>query len=266
MTSAIRSFATTQGEAGFAVYVGGGQGRTPMVASEIRDFLPMRDLFAYSEAILRIYNLEGRRDNKFKARVKILVHEKGPARSARPSRRNSPRGATSGRTSGERNRPHPRLFRAARSRAARAVIGCAPTKSAGRAFAALFATNVRRHKVPGYSIATISLKPIGGIPGDATAEQMEAVADLAQRYGHDEIRVSHEQNLVLPHVAPDDLPALYDALPRTVSPPPMPGSSPTSSPARASIIARSRPRARSRSRRPSPNASATARGRAISAT
>ena len=203
-----------EGETGFAVYVGGGQGRTPMVAFKIRDFLPIRDLFAYSEAILRTYNLEGRRDNKFKARVKILVHEKGAEafRAAVETEFAARRHEVAGLPAKEIDRIRayfapPNLVPRTPSPAALAT-----RKAQDARFAAFFATNVNRHKVPGYSIVTISLKPIGGIPGDATAEQMQAVADLAQRYGHDEIRVSHEQNLVLPHVAEDDLPALFDVL------------------------------------------------------
>lgn len=202
------------GEIGFAVYVGGGLGRTPMIAHKIRDFLPKRDLLAYTSAILRIYNLEGRRDNKFKARIKILVHEKGPeairAAVEREFAEHGDETLTLSETEIERIRayfaPPPFSARDARSPKAEARA------ERDQAFARFVAKNVSPHKKKGYGIVTISLKPIGGIPGDATAEQMEAIADLGERFSHDEIRVAHEQNLVLPHVALDDLPEVYDAL------------------------------------------------------
>ena len=203
-----------KGETGFAVYVGGGQGRTPMVARKIRDFLPVADLLAYCEAVVRVYNLEGRRDNKYKARIKILVHEKGtePLRLAVEEEFRQ-------RNDGRLRLPQAEVDRIHAYFAPPDVKPRAPKssildsrKSGDPKFKAFVDTNVSPHKVHGYGIVTISLKPIGGIPGDATAEQMEVVAGLAEKYGHDEIRVSHEQNLVLPYVALDDLPAVYDEL------------------------------------------------------
>ena len=202
------------GELGFAVYVGGGQGRTPMVAFKIRDFLPEPDLLAYTDSILRVYNLEGRRDNKFKARIKILVHEKGAEemRQAVEADFAETRGGVLTLPAEEVARirayfaPPPLPPRPAVSATVEARRAVDPD------FDAFVETNVFPHKVEGHGLVTISLKPIGGIPGDATAQQMEAVADLAERYSESELRVSHEQNLVLPHVALDDLPALYDAL------------------------------------------------------
>ena len=202
------------GETGFSVFVGGGLGRTPMVGHKIRDFLPVADLLAYCEAIVRVYNLEGRRDNKYKARIKILLHEKGEAAlrdaveaefaAADKTAIRLPQAEV------ERIRAYfapPALAeRPARSEAFEARRGSDP------AFAAFVERNLSAHKVAGHGIVTISLKPIAGIPGDASSEQMELIADLAERYGHDEIRVSHEQNLVLPHIALDDVPAVYDAL------------------------------------------------------
>ncbi|MDB5569037.1 MAG: Sulfite reductase hemoprotein beta-component [Hyphomicrobiales bacterium] len=201
------------GEVGFAVYVGGGLGRTPMIARKLRDFLPKADLLAYTQAIVRVYNLEGRRDNKYKARIKILVHEKGvdPMREA---------------VEAEFAAASREFISLPASEIARIKSYFAPPALQARAacdayearrqtdprFAAFAANNVHPHRVAGHGVVTISLKPIGGVPGDATAAQMDAVADLAARYGHDEIRVSHEQNLVLPHVALDDLPAIYDEL------------------------------------------------------
>ena len=203
-----------EGELGFTVYVGGGLGRTPMIGHKIREFLPAADLLAYTEAIVRVYNLEGRRDNKFKARIKILVHEKG-AEAMREAV--EAEFAQSDRDALRLPTAEIARIRAYFAPPALAERG-APArvfearKASDERFATFARTNVFVHKRPGYGIVMISLKPIGGIPGDATAEQMEAVADLAERFGHSEIRVSHEQNLVLPHIALDDLPALYDGL------------------------------------------------------
>ena len=203
-----------KGETGFAVYVGGGQGRTPMVAHKIRDFLPVADLLAYTQAIVRVYNLEGRRDNKYKARIKILVHEKGaePMRAAVEAEFAADKNELLALPAGEVERI--RAYFAPPTLAARPAqtAALAQRRAQDRDFDAFVKTNVAKHKIPGYGIVTISLKPIGGIPGDATAEQMDVVADLAERFGHDEIRVSHEQNLVLPYVAEDDLATVYDTL------------------------------------------------------
>ena len=203
-----------QGETGFAVYVGGGQGRTPMIAVKIRDFLPKEDLLAYTQAIVRVYNLEGRRDNKYKARIKILLHEKG-AEWMREAVEHEFASASRDfialpEAEIERIQAYfaPPDFRDAPI----ASDKFEARRESDPKFAAFIATNLTAHRQPAHTIITISLKPIGGIPGDATADQMELVADLAERFGHDEIRVSHEQNLVLPHVALEDAPAIYDAL------------------------------------------------------
>ncbi|AQZ52287.1 nitrite/sulfite reductase [Martelella mediterranea] len=197
------------GELGFAVYVGGGQGRTPMIAKKVRDFLPEADLLAYATAILRVYNLNGRRDNKYKARIKILVHETGleelkaqieqEFEALKDGELTLPAGDV------EAIRAYfalPELPERERDRF--------DTANAG--YINWLTRNTVAHKRDDYAMVTISLKPIGGIPGDATDAQMDAVADIAERYGFDEIRVSHEQNLVLPHVARADLPAVYRAL------------------------------------------------------
>ena len=203
----------TAGALGFKVYVGGGLGRTPMIGFKIRDFLPETDLLAYVDAIVRVYNLEGRRDNKYKARIKILVHEKGaePMREAVEAEfAKGPKGLALPVEDVERIRayfaPPAHAARPARSEAVAARRAVDPR------FAAFVDVNVAPHREPGYGIVTISLKPIGGIPGDASADQMDLVADLADRFSFGEVRVSHEQNLVLTDVALDDLPALYDAL------------------------------------------------------
>jgi sulfite reductase (NADPH) hemoprotein beta-component len=202
------------GEVGFAVYVGGGQGRTPLIAHRIREFLPKADLLAYTNSILRVYNLEGRRDNKYKARIKILVHEKGVDAIRDLVEADFAENNDAGLTL-----PQSEIDRIV---AYFAVPDLPPLPDRSEAYEArrtsdpafgLFAKhNVFPHKVPGHGIITISLKPIGGIPGDASADQMDLMADLAARYSHDELRVSHEQNIVLPHVALDDIPAIYDIL------------------------------------------------------
>ncbi len=202
------------GELGFAVWVGGGQGRTPMIAKKVRDFLPEADLIAYMEAILRIYNQFGRRDNKFKARIKILVHEMGEAEIkaaiekefAAIDKTNMvlPRDAV------ERIEAYfaPPPFETRLNDAP----GFDRARETDQEFASFVERNVHPHKAPGYAIVTVSLKPIGGTPGDITSAQMDAVADIAEQYSFDELRVSHEQNLVLPHVKLEGLPAVYARL------------------------------------------------------
>ncbi len=202
------------GELGFAVYIGGGMGRTPMLGKNIRDFLPEEDLLAYSEAILRVYNMYGRRDNKFKARIKILVHESGVDTIT-----DEIEAEFEAIRHGVLRLPEPEVRRIAAyfapppyAERPAASVTVERARLADPSFDRWVRHNVSRHRVPGYAIVTISLKPIGGVPGDATAPQLDLVADLTERYSLDEVRVSHEQNLVLPHVALDDLKALYDAL------------------------------------------------------
>lgn len=202
------------GELGLAVYIGGGQGRTPMVAKKIRDFLPVEDMLTYVTAIVRVYNLYGRRDNKYKARIKILVHETGvePLVQEIDAEWEQIR-------YGDLQLPQ-RDIDAIESYFRMPDLPQRPegweilavTQKSDADFAAWTKRNVTPHKNPDYAVVTVSLKPIGGIPGDASAEQMELVADIAETYSFDEIRVSHEQNLVLPHVAKADLPAVYDLL------------------------------------------------------
>ncbi|MCX8254190.1 Sulfite reductase (NADPH) hemoprotein beta-component [Beijerinckiaceae bacterium RH AL1] len=202
------------GEVGFAVYVGGGQGRTPLVAHKIRDFLPKADLLAYTNSILRVYNLEGRRDNKYKARIKILVHEKGADVIRDAVEADFATNRDAGLTLPQEEIDRIIAYFAMPELADRPASSDAfeARKQSDPAFGLFAARNVFPHKVPGHGIVTISLKPIGGIPGDASAEQMDLMADLAEGYSADELRVSHEQNIVLPHVALDDIPAVYDAL------------------------------------------------------
>ena len=202
------------GELGFAVYVGGGQGRTPMIAKKIRDFLPDADLLSYCTAILRVYNLHGRRDNKYKARIKILVHETGAAELTEKIE-----AEYEALREGELKLPDDDI-RAIDAYFASPVLRDRPggrqilntARQVDNAFANWVDRNVDDHRHTDYAIVTISLKGIGEAPGDATAEQMDAVAAISGEFAQDEIRVSHEQNLVLPHVAKADLKRVYDRL------------------------------------------------------
>ncbi|WP_174020202.1 nitrite/sulfite reductase [Agrobacterium fabrum] len=203
-----------KGEIGFAVYVGGGQGRTPMIAKKIRDFLPEEDLLSYTTAVMRVYNLHGRRDNKYKARIKILVHETGAEELARQVEVEFAELKNT-----ELKLPDADIAAITAYFAPPALKdrpegweSLARWKRADEGFARFVEQNVAPHKHPDYGMVTISLKPIGGIPGDATDEQMDLVADIAAEYAFDEIRISHEQNIILPHVALADLEPVYRAL------------------------------------------------------
>ena len=202
------------GTIGWEVWVGGGLGRTPMVGRLINPFVPASDLLAYLEAVLRVYNLEGRRDNKYKARIKILVHETGIEEIRASVAEEFARIRGGALTVPEAELAAITAYFAPPAFAEKPAVSAAleAAKAADPAFAAWVAQNVRPHKVPGHASVTISLKPIGGIPGDITADQMEAVADIAEAHAFAEIRASHEQNLVLPHVALDDLKAVFDGL------------------------------------------------------
>ncbi|MBB4305196.1 sulfite reductase (NADPH) hemoprotein beta-component [Rhodobium orientis] len=210
----LKALRGADGEVGFEVFVGGGQGRTPMIAKKVRDFLPEEDLLSYLEAILRVYNLHGRRDNKYKARIKILVHETGTEELKAEIEAEWERIREGALKLPKADVARIAAFFAPAGLAERpdAASKLATERASDAGFDAWVSRNVVAHKVEGYGIATISLKAVGEIPGDASAEQMEAVADLAERFGHDDIRVTHEQNLVLPHVGLDDLKAVYDAL------------------------------------------------------
>ncbi|WP_262694262.1 nitrite/sulfite reductase [Kordiimonas aquimaris] len=202
------------GEIGFEVLAGGGMGRTPVIGKVIRDFLPVSDLLSYLEAMLRVYNEQGRRDNKYKARIKILVDAMGADEYARQ-------------VEAEWAKIKDQPLDVPEEEVARikafftppplpVLDNDVPTVNAfadkNFLFKAWVSNNTGAHKVPGHVHVTISLKPHGGIPGDATDAQMDLVADLADKYSLSEVRVSHEQNLILPHVAKKDLPALWEAL------------------------------------------------------
>ncbi|MGO7090927.1 nitrite/sulfite reductase [Rhizobium leguminosarum] len=203
-----------KGEIGFAVYVGGGQGRTPMIAKLIRDFLPEEDLLSYTTAIVRVYNLHGRRDNKYKARIKILVHETGTEELTRQVEAEFAALKDTELKLPEKDVQSIAAYFAPPDLPERAEgwENLARWKKADSGFSRWVQQNVQPHKNPDYGMVTISLKPIGGIPGDASDAQMDAIADLAEEYAFDEIRVSHEQNLILPHVALADLEAVYRGL------------------------------------------------------
>ncbi|MDG2527331.1 nitrite/sulfite reductase [Caulobacter endophyticus] len=202
------------GSLGFEVIVGGGQGRTPYVGPTIKHHLPASSLLSYLEAVLRVYNRHGRRDNIYKARIKILVAALGAEEFGRQVEEEWAkidqgradlgdlelariRGAFA-QTPFETLPAHSEAFEAA--------------KAASPSLARFARNNVKAHKKPGYAIVEVSLKAVGQTPGDATADQLDVVADLAERYSLDDLRVTHAQNLVLPHVKLDDLPAVHAAL------------------------------------------------------
>jgi sulfite reductase (NADPH) hemoprotein beta-component len=209
----LRLVRNDKGVLGFEVYVGGGLGRTPVLASLIREFLAADDLIAYLEAIMRVYNRLGRRDNIYKARVKILVREEGEAafRDLVEEEWSKGRLATLG-------------LPLERIEAIRAYFAAeafdppsddgAPERQAAAdpEFARWLRIQTRPHRAEAYAIVDVSLKPVGGVPGDATAAQMEALADIAEQFGRGEARVTQQQNLVLPHVRRRDLFAVYSAL------------------------------------------------------
>ncbi len=202
------------GEVGFEVIVGGGLGRTPVIGTTIRRFLPKQHLLSYLEAILRVYNQLGRRDNLYKARIKILVQQTG-AEAFKDLVEDEWLQIKDGALS----LPAEEIARIEDYFAPPAFEKLDTNQPAfearrfeDRDFARWVRTNVTPHKAPGYACVSISLKPEGGAPGDATAAQMDVVAELAERFSCDEIRISHEQNLVLPHVRLSDIPKVWETL------------------------------------------------------
>jgi len=193
---------TRDGELGAAIYVGGGMGRTPMISHLIRDFVTADDLMSYLEAALRVYNRYGRRDNIYKARIKILLHEIG----ADEYRRQVEEEFLAVKQLGI-DPPRAELDRITAMFAAPAFDADAPAEidRSDPDFAVWLDQNVAAHKQSGYAIVNVSLKPAGGIPGDATADQIDLLADLGERFSFNELRVTHAQNIVLPHVAKRDL-------------------------------------------------------------
>ena len=220
------------GALGAAFYVGGGMGRTPMIAPLIKDFVPIADFLSYAEACLRVYNRYGRRDNIYKARIKILVHEIGAEKYAAEVEEEFAHVKTLGidppaaeleriqamfapppfaSSEVERPQSHAQTPDVSTSLDTNGTWDSVVDRS-DPDFAVWLDQNVAAHKAPGHAIVTIALKPVGGIPGDATSAQIDVMADLAERYSHDELRVTHAQNIVLPHVRRADLRAVYDAL------------------------------------------------------
>ena len=203
---------TQDGRPGFEVIVGGGLGRTPMIGKILRNFLPVADILPYVEAIVSVYNLLGRRDNKYKARIKITVHENGIKeikdqvearyREIKPQFQGADQQFLS------EIEAHFKVPNFSRGQAP----SPADFKDESPAFQSWADANLTLHKAEGYAIVSISLKKHGDTPGDATAAQMRVMADLAREFSHDELRISHEQNVILPHVHRSDLPAVYSAL------------------------------------------------------
>ncbi|SKA25909.1 nitrite/sulfite reductase [Consotaella salsifontis] len=202
------------GEIGYEVVVGGGLGRTPMIGKVIRDFLPRAELLAYLEAVMRVYNSEGRRDNKFKARVKILVHEIGAEEFVRRVEEEYAKldGPTVNAPVEEVERIAAYFAPPAYEALPSVSILLDQARAAAPALDAFVRQNAFPHRQPGYVALTVSLKPVGGVPGDMTADEMRAFADIAERYSFDELRVTHAQNLVLPHVRQDEVPEVFAAL------------------------------------------------------
>ncbi|OHD03593.1 MAG: sulfite reductase [Sphingopyxis sp. RIFCSPHIGHO2_01_FULL_65_24] len=194
---------------GAAFYVGGGMGRTPMIAPLIKDFVPLDDMLSYAEACLRVYNRYGRRDNIYKARIKILIHELGADEYRRQVEAEFVHVKALG-----IDPPKAEFDRIAAQFAPPPLDAAAPDAidRIDPDFAVWVDQNVAAHKVPGHAIVNISLKPVGGIPGDASSAQIDLMADLAEKYSHDELRVTHAQNIVLPHVRKADLYAIWQAL------------------------------------------------------
>ena len=202
------------GETGFRVIVGGGMGRTPVIGTVIREFLPWRHLLTYLEAILRVYNRYGRRDNKYKARIKILVKDLGAEIFAGKVEDEWAHLADGPATLIEEElaRIESRFTRPVHVHFGKADATYQAKLLADRSFAAWAKRNVHEHKADGYAAVTLSLKPVGTAPGDLTSEQMDAVADLADRYSFAELRVSHEQNLIFADVRQSDLHVLWESL------------------------------------------------------
>jgi sulfite reductase (NADPH) hemoprotein beta-component len=208
----LRMVKNAKGETGFEVIVGGGLGRTPMVGMVVRDFLPIEDLLPYVEAVLSVYNVLGRRDNKYKARIKITLHETGKPEITRLIEERFAElkplfvGHDQALLEDIRAAFAPPAFRNAPIDAYDAFYKADP------AFRAWADTNLAQHRNDQYAIVTVSVKAHGQTPGDATSDQMRVLADLAEAYGHSDLRISHEQNVILPHVHKSDLPTVHAAL------------------------------------------------------
>ncbi len=210
----LRLHKNAEGAIGWEVIVGGGLGRTPMIGVTVRDFLPELELVGYLEAIMRVYNLYGRRDNKYKARIKILVHELGADKFKAEVESEYAKRPQASTEVEERELKRIAAYFAAPQleKLPRWSASFEEAKLGNPAFSRWARNNLGAHRADGYAIVNISLKPDGGIPGDATSDQMRLMAELAERYSLDELRVSHAQNVVLPHVKKDDVFAIWQAL------------------------------------------------------
>ncbi len=210
----LRILRNAAGEIGYQVIIGGGLGRSPFIGKIIREFLPRADLLAYLEAIMRVYNRFGRRDNKYKARIKILVHEKGidEIRAAVEAEFAAMDRAPFEYDSEEFARVAAYFKEPPYESLPKTSAALEAAKQADKNFANFVASNVAPHKRDGYAVVTVSIKPIGAPPGDATSEQMRVLADASEKFGFGELRISHEQNVILPHVKEDDLCALWKML------------------------------------------------------
>ncbi|UFM65409.1 nitrite/sulfite reductase [Paracoccus sp. MA] len=208
----LRLVRNDKGELGYQVWIGGGLGRTPLLGQVVREYLPEADLLPYVEAIIAAYNLSGRRDNKYKARIKITVAERGlevmreEIEAEFQRRRETFTGTDQDLLAALKNLYAPPAFRN------EPEGDYEERRAANAAFRSWTDTNLSAHKTPGYASVTVTFKAPGQTPGDASAEQMRLLADLAERYGHHDLRISHEQNVVLPHVHKSDLFALYQEL------------------------------------------------------
>ena len=200
------------GEIGYKVIGGGGLGRTPMIGKVLSDFVSKADLLPYCEAIVSVYNLLGRRDNKYKARIKITLHENGIDKIQELVNERFKQilplfGGINQQFLAEIEHSFtPPAFKV------KSTDGYDAARLANPAFRSWTDTNLSDHRADGYAIVSISIKKHGATPGDATSAQMRVMADLATKYGHDELRISHEQNVILPHVHKSDLLAIYTAL------------------------------------------------------
>ena len=206
---AVEIVKNAQGHIGYKVIAGGGMGRTPYIANMMREFVEREDILAYLEAVLRVYNMDSRRDNIHKQRIKILINAIGPEEM----RRRVDREFAEIKETGSLQLPQAELDRIT-AYFAPPAFEMLPDKMPGgdQDFEDWKKSNIHRHRAPGYAIATISLKNVGEVPGDISANQMDAIADIMDEYSLGEIRVTHEQNLVLPHVRQRDLPRIHSAL------------------------------------------------------
>ncbi len=210
----MRLHKNDKGETGWEVMVGGGQGRTPMIAVTVRDFLPEKELVPYLEAIMRVYNLYGRRDNKYKARIKILVHEIGAEKFRAEVEAEYARhpAQTTEVEQRELQRIAAYFAEPKYEKLSKFVPAFEDARLKHPEFSRWVKTNLAAHRVDGYAIVNISLKATGEIPGDATGDQMRVMATLAENFSHDELRVSHAQNIVLPYVKLEDVHGIWQTL------------------------------------------------------